>query len=230
MSGDPMSQFSGRKQHAIYGLYLSGEPGTVLYAGSAPLVTTGALREDGKNAGLEKRLMLHRCGCVRTTAKCAARHGIDPLDLHMRVLQYWTSGTEDCPEGALIQELQTHGQCRWNHPYAWTTEDSQRGGRTAMERHPEIHATGARTGAGGRVGGRMKTPAQTAARRAVGLMSMADPKHQAAAARAVNADPKHQVAAARASNIACAVAKAVAILEAKAERGRADWLAPEGMI
>lgn len=102
--------------HAIYGLYLPDQPAVILYVGSWCVAT------------LDDRLRQHREGGCKTTSKCAARNGVETSDLRMRVLRHWMAGTEPNPEGEMTRGLQVHGQCRWNHPYALTTEDSRKGG------------------------------------------------------------------------------------------------------
>ena len=68
------------------------------------------------------------------TRKLAERNGINTRDLGMRVLQYWLSGDEPNPEGMVTKKLQAKGQCRWNYPYIFSTEDNQRGVYTANAR------------------------------------------------------------------------------------------------
>ena len=109
---------SRNRQHAIYGLYLPDQPDAILYAGSWRVAT------------LDERLRQHRHGACRTTAKMAARGGVETNDLRMRVLTYWMSGVDPNPENEVTLGLQAQGACRWNHPYAFSREDNQRGGRT----------------------------------------------------------------------------------------------------
>lgn len=120
------SPMLGQRQHAIYGLYLSAASDVVLYAGSWRVAT------------LDERLRQHRAGECRTTAKMAARQGLDTNFLRMRVLAYWMSGVEASPEGKVILGLQARGQCRWNHPYTMSTKDCQQGAYS-------MHATWGRT-------------------------------------------------------------------------------------
>jgi len=115
-----------RHQHAIYGLYLPDRPDAILYAGSWRVAT------------LDERLRQHRNGECKTTAKMAARGGVALAALRMRVLAYWMSGVDPNPENEVTLGLQGQGWCRWNHPYAFSSEDSQRGGHI-----------------GGHIGGRM---------------------------------------------------------------------------
>lgn len=129
------------RQHAIYGLYLPDEPTAILYAGSWRVAT------------LDERLRQHREGECRTTAKMAARGGVETSDLRMRVLAYWMSGVDPNPENKIMLGLQAARQCRWNHPYALSSEDTQRGGRAgAHKMHetwgktPEGHAHHVRIG------------------------------------------------------------------------------------
>ena len=124
-----------RHQHAIYGLYLPDQPDVILYAGSWRVAT------------LDERLRQHRDGECRTTAKMAVRGGVETSDLRMRVLAYWISGADLNPEGEIVLGLQMQGQCRWNHPYAFSTEDNQRGGRIGMSKvSREDHARAGRIG------------------------------------------------------------------------------------
>jgi general stress protein YciG len=133
-----MGQSLARRQHAIYGLYLWDEPDIILYAGSWRVVR------------LDKRLRQHRAGECRTTAKMAAKQGIDTNALRMRVLAYWMSGAEPSPEGKMIVTLQALGQCQWNHPYAMSTEDGRIGGHnTTAKMTPE------QLSRRGRIGGRI---------------------------------------------------------------------------
>lgn len=105
------------RQHAIYGLYLADRPDVILYAGSWRVAT------------LDERLHQHRDGACRTTAKMAARGGVETTDLRMCVLAYWMSGIDASPENGVILDLQDRGECRWNGPYAWSTEDCRKAGR-----------------------------------------------------------------------------------------------------
>lgn len=109
--------------HAIYGLYLSDQPDIILYVGSWSMAT------------LADRLWQHRKGQCRTTKKMAQKNGIQTSRLHMRVLRYWTSGIDRCPEAEIARQLQADGQCRWNGPYTWSPEENRRGRMTTKERH-----------------------------------------------------------------------------------------------
>jgi len=108
-------------QHVIYGLYLPDQVDVILYAGSWCAAT------------VDERLRQHHAGECRTTTKMAAKQGIDPKHLRMRILVYWTSGVELSPEGKIIFALQAQGQSRWNSPHAFSTEDSRRGARKLNE-------------------------------------------------------------------------------------------------
>lgn len=127
--------------HAIYGLYLPDQPGVILYVGSWCTAT------------LDERLRQHQDGEARMTMKCAARQGIRTADLRMHILCYWMAGSEPNPEGKITRGLQARGQGRWNHPHAFSTEDSQKGGRIRMlKMSREDRARAGRIG--GPIGGR----------------------------------------------------------------------------
>jgi hypothetical protein len=170
---------SRNRQHAIYGLYLPDQPDVILYAGSWSVAT------------LDERLRQHRDGECRTTAKIAARGGVKTDDLRMRVLAYWISGVDQNPEGEVVLGLQVQGWCRWNHPYALSTEDSRRGGRISGRKladsgwHQTLEGREAHSRAA-RIGGRMGWRALTREERAaIGRASLAKrtPEQRTATAR-----------------------------------------------
>jgi len=123
--------------HTIYGLYLTDQPAVILYVGSWCAAT------------LDERLRQHREGEAPRSRKMAVRDSINIRNLQMHVLTYWMAGIEPNPEGEITRGLQARGQCRWNHPYAFTTGDAQRGGRktnATWGRTAEAHEHRVRTG------------------------------------------------------------------------------------
>jgi hypothetical protein len=63
------------------------------------------------------------------------RNGVATPCLYMRVLRYWASGIDKCPEAEIARQLQADGQCRWNGPYTFTPEDNRRGRITTKKKH-----------------------------------------------------------------------------------------------
>ena len=126
--------------HVVYGLFHPMSPRIIRYVGSS--------RADR----LEARLEQHRQGKVKTTAKMSAKSGVPLAHMKERILDRWTTGNST--EYRVMRLCQAFGLARWNHPYAFSSEDLRKGGRKGAEwtaKTPELASELNRTN--GRKGG-----------------------------------------------------------------------------
>ena len=85
------------------------------------------------------RLVEHRAGRCRQTAKCANRDGLDLSKIEMRVVRWFDDDTDPRAEGNEIERLQAAGQARWNFPHALSREENLRGARIGASRRNKLH-------------------------------------------------------------------------------------------
>ena len=125
---------------ALYHLCHPTRPGIVLYIGRS------------KNPSV--RLIEHRTGACKTTAKGARRDGLDILEIEMTTIRWFDDETDPDAEGNEIDRLQAIGQSLWNFPYAFSAEDIAKGSAkakaiNAANNHPGLkkaHAISAARG------------------------------------------------------------------------------------